>query len=94
VVLNREAVKATGLSDGTVVCFMAGVHLAILEAGRRIEDMVWHHYRITDVRDAWPRKTGAAANFRHNGTFQHSIPARFLHHPLLFNVEVAKLQTL
>jgi hypothetical protein len=94
VVLNREAVKATGLSDGTVVRFMAGVRLAILEAGRRIEDMVWHRYGITDVRDAWPRKTGAAANFRHNGMFQHSIPARFLHHPLLFDVEVAKLQTL
>ncbi|KAJ7863041.1 hypothetical protein B0H14DRAFT_2575015 [Mycena olivaceomarginata] len=94
VVLNREAVKATGLPDGTVVRFMAGVRLAILEAGRRIEDMVWHRYGITDVRDAWPRKTGAAANFRHNGMFQHSIPTRFLHHPLLFDVEVAKLQTL
>ncbi|KAJ7810502.1 hypothetical protein B0H14DRAFT_2607274 [Mycena olivaceomarginata] len=66
----------------------------ILEAGRRIEDMVWHRYGITDVRESWPWKTGAAANFRHDGIFQHSIPARFLHHPLLFDVEVAKLQTM
>ncbi|KAJ7905741.1 hypothetical protein B0H14DRAFT_2554196 [Mycena olivaceomarginata] len=93
-VLNREAVKATGLSDGTVVRFMAGVRLAILEAGRRIEDMVWHRYGITDVHESWPWKTGAAANFRHDGMFQHSIPTRFLHHPLLFDVEVAKLQTM
>ncbi|KAJ7841405.1 hypothetical protein B0H14DRAFT_2586993 [Mycena olivaceomarginata] len=49
-----------------------GGALAILEAGCRIEDMVWHRYGITD----------------------HSIPARFLHHPLLFDVEVAKLQTM
>ncbi|KAJ7862598.1 hypothetical protein B0H14DRAFT_3444551 [Mycena olivaceomarginata] len=70
--MRKKTIKATGLSDGTVVRFMAGVRLAILEAGRRIEDMVWHRYGITD----------------------HSIPVCFLHHPLLFDVEVAKLQTM
>jgi hypothetical protein len=91
---QREAVKATGLSDGTVMRFMAGVRLAILEAGRRIEDMVWHCYGITDACEEHPQKIRAVANFRHDGTFQHSIPVCFLHHPLLFDVEVAKLQTM
>ncbi|KAJ7800362.1 hypothetical protein B0H14DRAFT_2616286 [Mycena olivaceomarginata] len=71
-VLNREAVKVTGLTDDNVVRLMAGVRLALLETGSRLEDMVWHRYRVTD----------------------RFFPSRYLHHPLLFDLEVAKLQTI
>ncbi|KAJ7905602.1 hypothetical protein B0H14DRAFT_2554098 [Mycena olivaceomarginata] len=71
-VLNQEAVKVTGLTDANVVRLMAGVRLALLETGLRLEDMVWHRYGVTD----------------------RFFPSRYLHHPLLFDLEVAKLQTL
>ncbi|KAJ7709139.1 hypothetical protein B0H14DRAFT_3642281 [Mycena olivaceomarginata] len=70
--LNREAVKATGLTDDNVVHLMAGVRLALLETGSRLEDMVWHRYGVTD----------------------RFFPSRYLHHPLLFDLEVAKMQTI
>ncbi|KAF7361899.1 RT-RNaseH-2 domain-containing protein [Mycena venus] len=71
-VIEREALKATGYTDPVVIRMMAGVRLATLEAARRIEDLVWHRYGI------------------HEGSF----PDRFLHHPFLFNIEAAKMQTL
>ncbi|KAF7372413.1 hypothetical protein MVEN_00102400 [Mycena venus] len=69
---KKTTVKATGYTDDEVIRMMAGVRLAILEAARRIEDMVLHRYGIDEG----------------------SFPACFLKHPLLFNLEAAKLQTL
>ncbi|KAJ7303063.1 hypothetical protein DFH08DRAFT_977275 [Mycena albidolilacea] len=68
----KTTVKATGLTDDNVVRLMAGVRLALLETGSRLEDMVWHRYGVTDC----------------------FFPSRYLHHPLLFDLEVAKLQTI
>ncbi|KAJ7368228.1 hypothetical protein DFH08DRAFT_796234 [Mycena albidolilacea] len=44
----KTTVKATGLTDDTVVRLMAGVRLALLETGSRLEDIVWHRYGVTD----------------------------------------------
>ncbi|KAJ7905816.1 hypothetical protein B0H14DRAFT_2554251 [Mycena olivaceomarginata] len=82
-ILNCEAVKATGLTDDKVVRLMAGVRLALLETGSRLEDLVWHRYGVTDVSTNGVWKL-----------FRCSFPSCFLHHPLLFDLEVAKMQTL
>jgi hypothetical protein len=92
-VLNREAVKATGLTDDKVVRLMAGVRLALLETGSRLEDLVWHRYGVTDVSTSGAWKLFRCAELR-TCVFQRFFPSRFLHHPLLFDLEVAKMQTL
>ncbi|KAJ7447604.1 hypothetical protein B0H11DRAFT_2082782 [Mycena galericulata] len=71
-VIEREALKATKLSDQEVVCLVAGARLAWLDGLRRIEDLVWHRYDLTE-RD---------------------FPSRYVEHPLLFNADAAKAQTL
>ncbi|KAF8196816.1 hypothetical protein K438DRAFT_1967820 [Mycena galopus ATCC 62051] len=53
-VIKREAHKAAGMADERAIRLMAGVRLAVLEALRRIEDMVWHRYGITEY--AFPDK--------------------------------------
>ncbi|KAJ6454045.1 hypothetical protein C8R47DRAFT_1083268 [Mycena vitilis] len=47
-VIERRAFQATGLTDYRVIRLFAGVRLAILEAARRVEEMVWHRYGITE----------------------------------------------
>jgi hypothetical protein len=92
-VIKQEAYKATGFTDAHVVRLMAGVRLASVEAAHRIEDMVWHRYRITEVRPHEAASFRNVAN-RGMGNFQESFPSRLVPHPFLFNVEVAKIQTL
>jgi hypothetical protein len=93
-VLNQEAVKVTGLTDANVVRLMAGVRLALLETGSRLEDMVWHRYGVTDVSNSGVGRLFRGADLWKFRFFQRFFPSRYLHHPLLFDLEVAKLQTL
>ncbi|KAF8209852.1 hypothetical protein K438DRAFT_2058919 [Mycena galopus ATCC 62051] len=53
-VIKREAHKAAGMADERAIRLMAGVRLAVLEALRHIEDMVWHRYGISEY--AFPNK--------------------------------------
>jgi hypothetical protein len=92
--IEREAYKATGLTDARVIRMMAGVRLASIETAHRIEDMVWHRYGITPVRLPLLMFFRAGTKPVVWGDTQESFPARIIHHPFLFDVEVAKMQTL
>jgi hypothetical protein len=92
--IEREAYKATGLTNAHVVRMMAGVRLATIETAHRVEDMVWHRYGITVVRLLLLVFFRARANSAVGGDIQESFPARIIHHLFLFDVEVAKMQTL
>ncbi|KAF8208398.1 hypothetical protein K438DRAFT_1961891 [Mycena galopus ATCC 62051] len=55
--LNQQGCRKktpAGMADERAVRLMAGVRLAVLEVLRRIEDMVWHRYGITEY--AFPDK--------------------------------------
>jgi hypothetical protein len=93
-VLNCEAVKATGLTDDKIVRLMAGVRLALLETSSRLEDMVWHQYGVTDVSVNGVWKSFRGTELRILSFFQHFFLLRFLHHLLLFDLEMAKMQTI
>jgi hypothetical protein len=93
-IIEREAYKATGFTDAHVIRMMARVHLASVEAAHRIEDMVWHRYGITAVCPPLSLFFRASDNSTHGGGFQESFPAKLVQHPFLFDVEVAKIQTL
>ncbi|KAJ7479955.1 hypothetical protein B0H11DRAFT_2422386 [Mycena galericulata] len=92
-VIEREALKATKLQDQEVVCLVAGVRLAWLDGLRRIEDLVWHRYDLTEVCQHY---TEIDQNCTHTSTtaYQRDFPPRYVEHPLLFNADAAKAQTL
>ncbi|KAF8146680.1 hypothetical protein K438DRAFT_2092856 [Mycena galopus ATCC 62051] len=91
-VIKREAHKAAGMADERTIRLMAGVRLAVLEALRRIEDMVWHRYGISEVRlrRAYQEFANCFRDFRH----QYAFPDKLIRHPFLFPLEAAKLQVL
>ncbi|KAJ7507328.1 hypothetical protein B0H11DRAFT_2319204 [Mycena galericulata] len=92
-VIEREALKATKLMDQEVVCLVAGARLAWLDGLRRIEDLVWHRYDLTEVRQ---RYTEIDRNYAHTTTtaYQRDFPPRYVEHSLLFDADAAKAQTL
>ncbi|KAF8204272.1 hypothetical protein K438DRAFT_1964634 [Mycena galopus ATCC 62051] len=94
-VIEREARKAGGALDAQVIALTAGVRLAILEALRRIEDLVWHQYGVTKVRISFVNSI-LAEFFRHTlrNTTQYAFPDKLIRHPLLFPMEAAKMQVL
>ncbi|KAJ7693234.1 hypothetical protein B0H17DRAFT_1200055 [Mycena rosella] len=48
-VVEHEAFKAIRLTDASVTRMFAGVRLAILEGGRKIEQLVWEQYEVTEA---------------------------------------------
>jgi hypothetical protein len=48
ITVSRAAFKATGILDADVICKFAGVRLATIETARRMEDIVWKLYGISE----------------------------------------------
>jgi hypothetical protein len=92
--IKREALKAAGFTDATAVCMMAGVCLGSVETARRIEDMVGHRYGVNEVRELQHFDFPVMSYIDTLKTTQRSFPVRLVAHPFLFDLEVAKMQTL
>ncbi|KAF8147336.1 hypothetical protein K438DRAFT_1780130 [Mycena galopus ATCC 62051] len=93
-VVTRKALRASGLTETAAIHLFAGVRHAILETGILAEEMVWPRFGVTkvDVPNSYDFRVGT--NFRDHVELQDSLPVHFQHHPLLFDLEVAKLQTM
>ncbi|KAJ7116176.1 hypothetical protein C8R46DRAFT_1051393 [Mycena filopes] len=92
-ITENEAYKAAGLTDHDTICLFSGVRLGILETARRVEDLVWHRFDITEVRVLYEEIERICAD-KLSTVAQRSFPARFARHSLLYDIEAAKIQTL
>ncbi|KAJ7066000.1 hypothetical protein B0H15DRAFT_958401 [Mycena belliarum] len=93
-VINREAFKAAGILDEDTIRKLAGIRYGLKVAGRHYEDLAWHKYGIAKVWESYTFIDQNCANFRSTAGFQRHFPDAFLHHPLLFDTECAKLQAI
>ncbi|KAF8191614.1 hypothetical protein K438DRAFT_1762786 [Mycena galopus ATCC 62051] len=93
-VVTREALRASGLTETAVIRLFAGVCHAILEMGILTEEMVWPRFGVTKVDIYNNYDFRAGANFRDHAHAQELLPVYFQHHPLLFDLEATKLQTM
>ncbi|KAJ7436554.1 hypothetical protein FB451DRAFT_1193852 [Mycena latifolia] len=90
-VVKREAFQAIHITNPDIIRMFAGVRLAILEGTRRIEGTAWHRYGITEVGAYFKRAGEQLANQRLSPNNQKEFPVAYARHPLLFDVEVAKI---
>ncbi|KAJ6586354.1 hypothetical protein DFH09DRAFT_1308387 [Mycena vulgaris] len=74
-VVNREAFQEIHEAGPEVVRIFAGIRLAFLEGTKRIEGMVWHRYGVDECMAGR----------------QHNFPSGYVQHPLLFDIEAAKM---
>ncbi|KAJ7085662.1 hypothetical protein B0H15DRAFT_801813 [Mycena belliarum] len=93
-VINREAFKAAGILDEDTIRKLAGIRYGLKAAGRHYEDLAWHKYGIAKVWENYALVDQDRANFRSTVGLQRHFPDQFLHHPLLFDTECAKLQAI
>jgi hypothetical protein len=93
-VTEREALKASGFTDASVVRRFAGVRLGGLEAGRRLEGIIWSRYSVSEVGkySGYIKQTNIDKNYSIVG--QDHFPIGYVHHPLLYDQEVARLYVL
>ncbi|KAJ7741278.1 hypothetical protein B0H16DRAFT_1464475 [Mycena metata] len=84
----------TGLTNTKVIELFAGVQLGIKETIRRVEEMVWTRFEITQVRAEFDEIERECSNNQSTVAYQQSFPSKFARHPLLFDLEATQLQTL
>jgi hypothetical protein len=92
--IEKEALKAAGFTDSGVVCMMGGVRLGCVEATRQIQDMVGHQYGVSMVCTVIREHDQLLIGLRIFLFKQRSFPVQSIDHPFLFELEVAKIQTL
>jgi hypothetical protein len=93
-IIKREALKAAGFTDATAVRMMAGVRLGSVETAHRIEDMVGHRYGVNEASRPGRQDVDVLSYTNVPFPTQRSFPVRLIPHPFLFDLEVAKIQTL
>ncbi|KAJ7740341.1 hypothetical protein B0H16DRAFT_1464910 [Mycena metata] len=85
--------KKFWLTDSRIIKLFRSVRLGFLETICRVEEMMMYCFEVREVRGPFslPAKRRAYAYFR---GYKHSFPAFFTHHPLLHDIEAAKMQVL
>ncbi|KAJ7446738.1 hypothetical protein FB451DRAFT_1188588 [Mycena latifolia] len=92
-VIEHEAYKVLDAANAPTIAMFTGARLGIMASAQSIEQIVWQRYNITEVSHEYRIIEQRYAELACPNS-QTNFPSRFVWHPLLSDLETAKLHTL